>query len=77
MEVALGLFEQPGTEQQLWLRSRDRGMLLTSTSTAMRGDNVRPLLLSDLLLSEIPLINMGLDHKEKAGLSPIPLLMRR
>ena len=28
---------------------------------------MRPLLLSDLLLTEIPLINMGLDHTEKAG----------
>jgi hypothetical protein len=47
------------------LEIRDRAMLLISSSMALRGDNVRPLLLSDLLSKDIPFVNVGLDFKVK------------
>jgi hypothetical protein len=38
---------------------RDRAMLLLSCSTALRGDNTRSLLLSDLSYRETPIPDLG------------------
>lgn len=62
-EVSLGLLaEGEGSDYRVRLAIRDRGMLLVATTMALRGDNVRPITLSDLLLRKIILINMGKDH---------------
>jgi len=47
------------------LEIRDRTMLLISSSMALWGDNVWPLLLSDLLSKDVPFVNVGLDFKVK------------
>jgi hypothetical protein len=38
-------------------------MLLLSTAMAFRGDNVREITWSDILIREIPLVDIGLDYK--------------
>ena len=38
---------------------RDRAMLLLSTSTAFRGDNIRTLLFSDLFGCQVPIPDLG------------------
>jgi hypothetical protein len=50
------------------LAARDRAMLLLSTSTAMRGDNTRPILLSDLYSKDVPLVDVGLDLTQASGI---------
>ncbi|KAG6834310.1 hypothetical protein H0H93_010572 [Arthromyces matolae] len=50
-----------GTDQQVHLALRDRAMILMTTSTAFRGDNIRSLLLSDLYSQAVRLIEAGLD----------------
>ena len=52
-------------KSKIALAARDRAMLLLSTSTAMRGDNTRPILLSDLYSKDVPLVDVGLDFKVK------------
>lgn len=47
--------------QSLYIGVRDRAMLLVSTCTAFRGDNIRSLLWSDLFAREIPVPELGLD----------------
>ncbi|KAJ3519519.1 hypothetical protein NMY22_g13159 [Coprinellus aureogranulatus] len=59
------LFDSKNTKG--YLKSiQDRGMLLVSVSMAMRGDNIRPICWSDMMLREVKLVNMGLDHKTMA-----------
>ena len=53
---------------KIGLAARDRAMLLLSCSTAMRGDNTRPILLSDLYSRDVPLVNVGLDFKVKVSI---------
>lgn len=50
---------------KIGLAARDHAMLLLSCSTAMRGDNTRPILLSDLYSRDVPLVDVGLDFKVK------------
>ncbi|KAF5385999.1 hypothetical protein D9615_002501 [Tricholomella constricta] len=49
------------TVNQIHLALRDRAMLLISTSTAYRGDNLRRLQLSDISFRNIPMVDVGLD----------------
>lgn len=39
--------------------ARDRAMLLLSTQTAFRGDNLRGILLSDLGNRDVPIVDLG------------------
>ena len=50
---------------KIGLAARDRAMLLLSCSTAMQGDNMHPILLSDLYSRDVPLVDVGLDFKVK------------
>lgn len=50
-----------GTPRQFFIGVRDRAMLLLSTCTAFRGDNVRSLLWSDLFPRDVPMPDIGLD----------------
>lgn len=54
-----------GSNGKIGLAARDRAMLLLSCSTAMRGDNTCPILLSDLYSRDVPLVDVGLDFKVK------------
>ncbi|PPR01886.1 hypothetical protein CVT24_001355 [Panaeolus cyanescens] len=45
---------------------RDRGMLLFTTAMALRGDDVRNILLSDLSVRDVEMPDLGLDRKVKA-----------
>jgi hypothetical protein len=38
-------------------------MLLISTSSAFRGNNIRSLLLSDLAVRDVPMLDIGLGVK--------------
>lgn len=60
-------------KQKIALAARDRAMLLLSTSTAMRGDNTRPILLSDLYTKDVLLVDIGLDFKVKVKIFGIEL----
>lgn len=64
-KVSVGLLTEEGTVTKEVALIRDRAMLHVSASVGMRGDNVRPMLFSDLLLREIPLVNMGHDTMVK------------
>ena len=46
---------------KIGLAAWDHTMLLFSCSTAMRGDNTCPILLSDLYSRDVPLVDVGLD----------------
>jgi hypothetical protein len=50
------------TKARVYTALRDRAMLLVSTATAFRGDNVRSLLLSDLFARDIPMVEIGEDR---------------
>ncbi|PPQ81245.1 hypothetical protein CVT24_009532 [Panaeolus cyanescens] len=41
----------------------DRGMLLVANHMALRGEDAREMLLSDIRLRDVPLVDIGLDHK--------------
>lgn len=47
---------------QLHTSIRDRAMLLLSTSMAFRGNNVCGVTWSDILVCQIPLVDIGLDY---------------
>ncbi len=51
------------TANQLHTSIRDRAMLLLTTSMAFRGDNVREITWSDILVRQVPLVDVGLDVK--------------
>ena len=51
------------TKLQVHTGLRDRCMLLISTSSAFRGNNIRSLLLSDLALRDVPMPDLGLENK--------------
>lgn len=52
-----------GTKLQVHTGVRDRCMLLISTTSAFRGNNIRSLLLSDLAVRDVPMLDLGLDAK--------------
>ena len=52
-------------KKKIALAARDWAMLLLSTSTAMRGDNICPILLSDLYTKDILLVDVDLDFNIK------------
>ncbi|KAF8057163.1 hypothetical protein FPV67DRAFT_576935 [Lyophyllum atratum] len=54
---------QHKTKSQTHLAMRDRCMLLISTSTAFRGDNIRRLLLSDVFSRDVAMVEMGPSTK--------------
>ncbi|KAF8078428.1 hypothetical protein FPV67DRAFT_54136 [Lyophyllum atratum] len=54
------------TKLQTHLATRDRSMILISTATAYRGDNIRRLLLSDLSARDVPMVDIGLGVKVMA-----------
>ena len=56
------------TLRQLYLATRNRAMLLLSTCTAFRGDNIRSLLWSDLFLRNVPMPALGLDRTTTVSL---------
>ncbi|KAF5381020.1 hypothetical protein D9615_004052 [Tricholomella constricta] len=56
------------TIHQVHLSLRDRAMLLVSTSTAYRGDNLRRLLLSDLGFRFVPMVDVSLDTRVMAAI---------
>ncbi|PPR07313.1 hypothetical protein CVT24_007514 [Panaeolus cyanescens] len=53
---------------------RDRAMLLFTTAMALRGDDTRSILLSDILIRDVPLPDIGLDHSVKVSLSQLAQL---
>ncbi|KAG6821913.1 hypothetical protein H0H92_016155 [Tricholoma furcatifolium] len=61
---SLWCLQLKGTPQQVHNSIRDRAMLLLSTSMALRGDNTRALLLSDLYLQDVPLYEVGSEATE-------------
>ncbi|KAF5324667.1 hypothetical protein D9611_004415 [Ephemerocybe angulata] len=65
-EVSVGLMSGKKTPCQMVALLRDRTMLLTSGTMALRGDNVRSVRLSDLSLRDVPLVNISHDFKAKA-----------
>lgn len=44
---------------------RDRAMLLFTTSMALRGDNTRSIMLSDLFMRDVILPDIELEHRVK------------
>jgi hypothetical protein len=52
-----------GTKLRIHTGLRDRCMLLISSSSAFRGNNVRSLLLSDLAVHDVPMLDIGLGVK--------------
>ncbi|KAJ7034210.1 hypothetical protein C8F04DRAFT_1234451 [Mycena alexandri] len=50
----------------IWRAMRDRAMLLTSTSTAFRGDSSRSLLWSDMYCCDVPINAKGRGEKIRA-----------
>ena len=65
-KVSIGLLKEEGTPAKQVALIRDRAMLQISASVGMRGDNVWPLLWSDCMIRDIPLVNMGHDVTVKA-----------
>ncbi|KAF5313492.1 hypothetical protein D9611_008635 [Ephemerocybe angulata] len=66
-DVSVGLMSGPkATPVQMVAFLRDRTMLLTSGTMALRGDNVRAVRLSDITSRDIPLVNIAHDFKAKA-----------
>ncbi|KAF5334432.1 hypothetical protein D9611_014463 [Ephemerocybe angulata] len=65
-EVSVGLMTGKKTAQQTIAYLRDRCMLIISATMALRGDNVRPVRLSDLSMRDVPLVNIAHDFKAKA-----------
>lgn len=59
------LSNSPKGKKKIALAARDRAMLLLSTSTAMRGDNIRPILFSDLYTKDVLLVDVDLDFNIK------------
>ncbi|KAJ7036873.1 hypothetical protein C8F04DRAFT_1335282 [Mycena alexandri] len=50
----------------IWRTMRDRAMLLTSSSTAFRGDSSRSLLWSDMFCCDVPMNAKGRGEKVRA-----------
>ncbi|GBE83985.1 hypothetical protein SCP_0510440 [Sparassis crispa] len=64
--AATGFLDISSGVRRLTTHIRDRAMLLTSSSTAFRGDNLRSLLWSDLSVRQIPMYDIQLGHKVPA-----------
>ncbi|GBE80951.1 hypothetical protein SCP_0306740 [Sparassis crispa] len=65
MNAATGFLNISSGVRKLVTHIRDRAML-TSSSTAFRGDNLRSLLWSDLSVCQIPMYDIQLGHKVPA-----------
>jgi len=64
--VGINLLSRHSTgKKSAHLDLRDRAMLLISTAMTMRGDNVRPILLSDLMVNYVLLSQSRLNRTEK------------
>ena len=66
-----GLLTTDGSSSKHQLALRDHAMLQISACVGMRGDNVRPILLSDLMIRDIPLINIGYGITAKVSRTPL------
>ncbi|PPQ75574.1 hypothetical protein CVT24_013262 [Panaeolus cyanescens] len=44
---------------------RNRAMLIFTTSMTLRGDDTRPILLSDLQVKDVPLVDVSMDNRTK------------
>lgn len=58
---------------KIWIASRDRAMLLTSSTTAFRGDSSRSLLWSDMYRYEVPMHAKGRGEKVSVSALQSPL----
>ncbi|KAF9498755.1 hypothetical protein BDN71DRAFT_358114 [Pleurotus eryngii] len=63
---AMWFMRSGNTKTQIHTGTRDRTMLLVSTTTAYRGDNTRKIAWSDLKVKDVSLLDIGPDVKAKA-----------